>query len=99
MEKPSIHRNGSSPESLIAGYSLVLEKLVETIRALEAEPPNARDYYPQGTNKFGLAVHEHKTRVEALCKVRYELVALMEHVQEQADARERQARDWTERNR
>lgn len=84
MKIPTIHLNGTSKDALLDALAEALVALFNAERALEATAPNGRDYYPQGPDALTIAAREHRTRVDALVKVRHELVALMEAIDEAA---------------
>lgn len=88
MIKPTIHLNGSSPESLREGYRKAAEALYDAISALCEAGPHGRDYYLQSNTAIYEAVAEHASRVDRLKSVQDELVQLAEHVQEQIDERD-----------
>lgn len=78
MKTPTIHRNGTGQDSLLAQQNNASELLRDAIRALEQAAPNARDYYPQGSEAFPAASKEHRARVIKLMEVRAELEAMAE---------------------
>jgi hypothetical protein len=78
--KPSIHLNGTSPDTLAEGYSDAGSALTKAIRALGETAPNLRDYYPQAPDAWNLAQAEHNARVDALLAVMRDLSDLYEYV-------------------
>ncbi len=85
---PTVHLNGTSGEDLLDQYGSAVEAVREAIDAVCDTGPNARDYYVQGADAALAAQREHETRVKALKTVRDELVAIMEGIQAQLDARD-----------
>ncbi len=89
---PTVHLNGSSPDVLLDGYKAASDAVYEALHKLEECAPNARDYYVQGPREFSHAMDEHMLRCHKLTAVRTELVALLNHVQDQIDQRSAQRR-------
>ena len=99
MQKPLVHLNGTSGESLLSGYVHVRDRLSNAIEVLHDAAPNARDYYPLGDDAFSAARREHEDRTRRLMSVLEEIDGLMsvleeihelaEHVQDAMDARRR----------
>ena len=89
MQKPLVHLNGTSGESLLSGYVHVRATLTKGIEALHGAAPNARDYYPLGDDAFSAARREHEDRTRRLMSVLEEIHELAEHVQDAMDARRR----------
>lgn len=81
ITKPTIHLNGTSRESLCAGYKAAATAIQAAIGALIEAQPSARDYYLQGNDAFGRARAEHAARLAALQEVLGELSELWESVQ------------------
>jgi len=77
---PTIHLNGSSPETLIEDALGVINPLREAIAALGRAYPNGRDYYPQGSDAIAAACHQHLDRVNRLRTVLAELEAIAESI-------------------
>jgi len=50
--------------------------------------PNARDYYVQGPDVALAAQREHEARIASLKRVRAELAAIAEGIQDQIDTRD-----------
>jgi hypothetical protein len=82
MQKPTIHLNGSSRQSLCEGYREAAEAIYRARKALHDAAPNARDYYIQGPDAYPLAVQEHLARDQKLKAIHEELVGLLEAVVE-----------------
>ncbi len=89
MRKPTIHLNGSSPESLAESYLAAYYAITAAEEKLNETSPNGRDYYPQEENANAEARAEHFARCEKLREVREELEALAMHCQDAADERAR----------
>lgn len=83
MKLPTVHMNGTSAKTLSGDLESAVESLDAAIDRLAACAPNARDYYPQGNAAFGVAIAEHRQRVDALRMVRADLTAIWEHVENQ----------------
>ncbi len=80
MQKPTIHLNGTSRDSLFDSYCNAASALRNALAALEDAAPNARDYYPQGEGAFISAALDHTARVDSLRRVLAEIDALVDHV-------------------
>lgn len=79
---PTIHLNGTSRDELIRQLSAALVAIGSAREALAAASPNARDYYPQGTEATRSAYAEHRSRLERLLVIEDELNAIAGHVVE-----------------
>jgi hypothetical protein len=79
MTLPTIHRNGTAAEDLLADYIDACQDLRTAIQSVQKSGPNARDYYVQGAGAFPVAQQEHADRLIALQAVLAELEALAEH--------------------
>lgn len=80
MTKPSIHLNGSRPQSLANDYAEARAAVQNAINSLHQYAcPHGRDYYPQGSNAVTIAIAEHANRVEKLQSVLHELEQLEAH--------------------
>lgn len=88
MMIPTIHLNGTTGEVLLDQYTTAASAVQDAIDAICDAGPNARDYYVQRPDAGLAAQREHEARVRALKTVRDALVAIMEGVQEQLDARD-----------
>lgn len=89
MKTPTLHLNGTSREHLQDPINDAYSAGMAFLRALEAMSPNARDYYPQGPEAFGIAVREHEERYAAVKKVMAELVEMSEAIDTAHEARYR----------
>ncbi len=87
MLLPTIHLNGSDPDTLAEGYERAASAVQAAIDAVACVAPNDRDYYPQGEGVGLAARREHIARVDALCAVKADLARLLEHATEAVDAR------------
>ena len=58
MMKPSIHLNGSAPETLLEGYTEALRAVRDAIEKLAATAPHGRDYYTQVAGGASAAYYE-----------------------------------------
>lgn len=87
---PTIHYNGSSPGALMEAACDALAALLRAAQAVQAMTPNARDYYVGPAGAYEAARAEHRSRAEAIARVRAEVGAIAEGIQDQIDARARQ---------
>ena len=85
---PTIHLNGTSGEDLLDQYAAAAEVVRKAIDAVCAAGPNARDYYVQGPDASLAVQREHEARVATLKRVRDDLAAIAEGIQDQIDAKE-----------
>ena len=79
MQMPTIHLNGTSPDSLLGSYCTAMNALLDAIKTVEACAPNGRDYYVNGGD-IKAACSEHANRVAKLVDVRRDLNTMAEHV-------------------
>ena len=79
MTTPTIHLNGTSGESLAAGYAAAWDACQAAFDALKQAAPNGRDYYPQGERAFEAATAEHRARLQRIQDVMDELEKLIRH--------------------
>lgn len=82
MTLPTVHLNGTSQAELESQLADAISAITEAGRALDLASPNARDYYPQGTEAWQAALVEHADRGRRLRSVANELVAILEGVME-----------------
>ena len=80
---PTVHLNGTSKESLLAGYMHALEALHAAQDALGAAAPNPRDYYSQGGLAGYQAAREHAARYAILSNLIREIETIAEKVSDQ----------------
>ena len=85
---PTVHMNGTAGEVLLDQYTAAAEAVRKAIDALCDAGPNARDYYVQGPDAALAAQREHEARLASLKRVRNELAAIVEGIQDQIDAKE-----------
>lgn len=76
MILPTVHLNGTSRDALVGQYNDAAEAVYQAIRAMEQLDVNGRDYYPQGPTALSSAVREHRARIDLLCQVRRDLLAI-----------------------
>jgi len=85
---PTVHLNGSSGEVLLDQYTTAAESIRKALDAVCNSGPNARDYYVQGPDVALAAQREHEARIASLKRVRAELAAIAEGIQDQIDTRD-----------
>ncbi len=86
---PTIHLNGSSPDSLMESLREAATAVHGAMEALGACSPHGRDYYVQmDSNALEIATQQHRMRVLKLQSVYDELVAVWEKIQAQVYERE-----------
>jgi hypothetical protein len=85
---PTVHLNGSSGEVLLDQYTTAAEAIRKALDAVCNSGPNARDYYVQGPDAALAAQREHEARLASLKRVRDELAAIAEGIQDQLDTRD-----------
>jgi len=85
---PTVHMNGTAGEDLLDQYAGAVEAMREALDAVCEAGPNARDYYVQGPDAALAAQREHEVRVASLKRVRNDLAAIVEGIQDQIDAKE-----------
>jgi hypothetical protein len=88
---PTVHRNGTSRDSLLDGYIAALDALRLATEALQASAPNARDYYVQAGDTFCLAQNQHFVRLARLRDTIDELTEIAQHVSDAPDLRAKTA--------
>lgn len=66
---PTIHLNGTSPETLFDEYNAVRISLIKTVSALEDATCNARDFYVQGDGAWEKARNERTAMFAKLREV------------------------------
>lgn len=80
MMVPTVHLNGTSKDDLLEQVASAGDAVGRAIDALVLAQPNARDYYPQGSDAFSMATREHLARLAALETVKRELYELLERI-------------------
>jgi len=73
---PSIHLNGTSKQEMVEGLVAVSDAAFALLEAMKRAAPNARDYYPQGPDAYGLARTAWNERALQIEKLRDEVVEL-----------------------
>jgi hypothetical protein len=76
LTKPTIHLNGTSAEALRNQYAAAHTAVEQAITALSEAAPHGRDYYVRGGSAYAQAAMEHSYRMNALTRVRDELLEL-----------------------
>lgn len=66
MMIPTIHLNGTSHDDLYAANIAARRALRVAIEKIQADAPNARDFYPQGHDAYARARGEHVNRLQLL---------------------------------
>lgn len=77
---PTIHMNGDTRDTLLNDYLAQRKAVITAIKALQAHPPHARNYYPEGMAAFTKAQDEHRERIAALKHVTRELEEILEAI-------------------
>jgi hypothetical protein len=89
MQFPKVHSNGSDAGKLLSGFLDTAWVLGGAIDQLTNKcGPHPRDYYIQSTEAMQEASKEHTERLQALIKVRGELLTLADDVRRQMDKTE-----------
>jgi len=70
---PTIHYNGTNPETLANQYDAAYEALMEALERLNETCPNQRDYYDE---EWVAALDAHFARMRAIRQVMEELSEL-----------------------
>ena len=79
MQKPMIHLNGDTAETLADLNFDALQRVTDAMEAIMKATPNARNFYPIGPDAYPTARAEHVARLESLAKVAADLSAIAEH--------------------
>ncbi len=79
MQLPTIHRNGTSADSLTEDLCDAMTALLDAIKAVEQCAPNMRDYYLGEGADYTVACAEHAERLKQIVAVRRELNTIAEH--------------------
>lgn len=91
MRIPTIHLNGTSGETLRSEYFAAATAVGKAIDALSMVTVHGRDYYVQNTATSAdascEAMNEHRERINTLKKVRAELHAILDDIDDQLRAR------------
>lgn len=84
MKIPTVHLNGTSKESLIAGYRDAYQAIDAAIDAVRLTGPHGRDYYVQtDPDALQVAIIEHTERLRKLHVLKTEMEELAIAVQDQ----------------
>ena len=87
---PTLHLNGTDPDSLVEAYTSTLMVLRHALEMMSSVAPNERDYYVDpDPHTFNRAQTEHASRLSRLLTVQDELFAILTNIQDQIDARSR----------
>ena len=89
MLLPTIHLNGTDPQTLLDAYTAAYEAARTAATALADVPVNGRDYYLQGSLAWTAAYSEHSERVRHLLRIAEELHQIISHIDAEMDARRR----------
>ena len=92
MKIPSVHLNGTGGVQLRDANLHAYAMLLNAIEAARQAAPNARDFYVQSNEAFGIARAEHEQRILELQRVASNFCAIYEGVQEQLDEADRRRR-------
>ena len=84
---PTIHLNGSSPDSLLFPLREAISATRNAIAALCECGPNGRDYYVQNESAIYLATSQHNERLANLSRVIIELRLIEENIVAQVEQR------------
>lgn len=84
--RPILSLSGTSPQHLIDDLMVVNTKIRDLLSAFEDATPNARDYRKED---FPEAIRCHNDRMARIQAIRHEVVAILEHVSDEADKRAR----------
>jgi len=77
---PTFHLNGSSPEHLAAVYTDALNCVETALNAVIGAGPHGRDFYVnRGGPTLWDAQQQHQARVDAIDRVRRDLIILQAH--------------------
>lgn len=77
---PTIHLNGSSQESLLEDATSTANAIGNSIQKMIEGWPNARDYYTQGPEAYGMAVAWWQERMNTLRQIRGEFEQVAEAI-------------------
>lgn len=80
LSVPTIHMNGTHPDTLLDDICSARDKVREAITALSQCAPNGRDYYQQGIEAFAKARDEHIARLKHLHDICAELGEIAETI-------------------
>jgi len=86
---PTIHSNGTHPDSLRECFMDAMTACREAINAFQQCAPNGRDYYPQAPGTFEAVVKQHKQQLAKLAEVKQYLTEQIRHIVEIAEQNNR----------
>ena len=81
MIRPTIHMNGTAPETLRDEYLAVAHSIRDAVKKAEGMDFNGRDYYPQGDAAWQQAKEEHHKRINDLNVIWLQFEELAGHCQ------------------
>ena len=79
---PIVHLNGTGKDTLIEQRTLAYTALRMAVNGLKQMAPNGRDYYPV-PGLLEDAVHQHMDRLRVINEIMDDLVAEIDHIEEQ----------------
>jgi hypothetical protein len=82
MKTPTIHLNGTGRQELLDQWRDAYNALHDARKALHNASPNARDYYPQGSDAIYRAQDEHSKRIETITSLMNECNHIAEAIQD-----------------
>lgn len=92
---PCVHLNGTSTASLLEDIQAAANAVYEAIQRVVTAAPNGRDYYVyREQDATQRVMNEHRSRLEKLNAVLFELMEMRDHVQSVLDFREAERRSW-----
>ena len=84
---PTIHLNGTSPETMLFEATNAYEALTRALDAIQGAHPNARDYYPQGVDAAAAAIREYEAHRQAVHAAMLYFAAHVSHIKDALDQR------------
>jgi len=83
LQFPRIHLNGTSGQTLFDEYEQALSYVRTAIKVMGQITVNGRDYYPISADATGIAIAEHRSRLDRLTAVAAELEEILTNISEQ----------------
>jgi hypothetical protein len=80
MQFPLIHLNGTCGDDLLADQCDIARALRDALEVMANNGPNARDYYPMGTEAWQKAQEEHTARLSAIKAVLADVERMTEYL-------------------
>ena len=80
---PTVHLNGTSKAGLSDQLERASSALNAAMNVMCEGAPNARDYYVQGPEAYGIAVAQHENRLQRVNDVRAEIDRIWAAVEDQ----------------